>query len=76
MDPVLGSVRLARELPARGPREYTLHVRAANPPPAARSSTLPLHVQVVEPDHDPPRYAICSNFTYVLHPFHLKFLFY
>ncbi|KAL0839199.1 hypothetical protein ABMA28_015971 [Loxostege sticticalis] len=54
VDAALGDVRLARALPALGPREYTLHVRAANPPPAARSSTLPLHVLIVEPDDAPP----------------------
>lgn len=56
VDAALGDVRLARALPALGPREYTLHVRAANPPPAARSSTLPLHVLIVEPDDAPPRF--------------------
>ncbi|XP_026738536.1 fat-like cadherin-related tumor suppressor homolog [Trichoplusia ni] len=57
VDAALGDVRLARALPAAGPRDYTLHVRAANPPPGARSSTLPLHVLVVEPDDAPPRFA-------------------
>ncbi|XP_064074743.1 fat-like cadherin-related tumor suppressor homolog [Vanessa tameamea] len=55
-DAELGDVRLARALPAAGPRDYTLHVRASNPPPSARSSTLPLHVIVVEPDDAPPRF--------------------
>ncbi|RVE45660.1 hypothetical protein evm_009675 [Chilo suppressalis] len=53
----LGDVRVARALPARGPRDYTLHVRAANPPPAARYSTLPLHVLIVEPDDAPPSFT-------------------
>lgn len=53
----LGDVRLARALPASGPRDYTLHVRAANPPPSARASTLPLHVLVVEPDDAPPHFV-------------------
>lgn len=51
----LGDVRLARALPPAGPRDYTLHVRASNPPPSERASTLPLHVLVVEPDDAPPR---------------------
>lgn len=54
----LGDVRLARALPAAGPRDYTLHVRAANPPPSSRASTLPLHVVVVEPDDAPPRFVL------------------
>ncbi|XP_039746236.1 fat-like cadherin-related tumor suppressor homolog [Pararge aegeria] len=53
----LGDVRLARALPAAGPREYALSVRAAGPPPAARAAALPLHVLVVEPDAAPPRFA-------------------
>lgn len=57
VDAALGDVRLARALPAAGPRDYTLTVRAANPPPAARSASLPLHVLVVEPDDAPPRFA-------------------
>ncbi|XP_041973434.1 fat-like cadherin-related tumor suppressor homolog [Aricia agestis] len=52
-----GDVRLARALPATGPREYALTVRAAGPPPAARAATLPLHVIVVEPDDAPPRFV-------------------
>ncbi|CAB3222731.1 unnamed protein product [Arctia plantaginis] len=56
VDAALGDVRLARAPPALGPRDYTLHVRAANPPPAARSATLPLHVTLVEPDDAPPRF--------------------
>ncbi|XP_060800580.1 fat-like cadherin-related tumor suppressor homolog isoform X2 [Amyelois transitella] len=55
IEPALGWVRLARPLPP-GAREFTLSVRAANPPPAARASTLPLHVIVVEPDDLPPRF--------------------
>lgn len=58
VDAALGDVRLARELPARGAREYTLHVRAAGPPPATRGATLPLHVVIVEPDNAPPRYIL------------------
>ncbi|XP_072941689.1 fat-like cadherin-related tumor suppressor homolog isoform X2 [Epargyreus clarus] len=57
VDAALGDVTLARALPAAGPRDYTLHVRASNPPPSARSSTLPLHVVVVEPDDAPPRFT-------------------
>ncbi|KAJ0179077.1 hypothetical protein K1T71_004789 [Dendrolimus kikuchii] len=57
VDPELGDVRLARALPAAGPRDYTVHVRASNPPPGARSATLPLHVVVVEPEDAPPRFA-------------------
>ncbi|CAK1577864.1 unnamed protein product [Parnassius mnemosyne] len=53
----LGDVRLARALPAVGPRDYTLQVRAQGPPPAERTATLPLHVLVVEPDDAPPRFA-------------------
>ncbi|KAG7305207.1 hypothetical protein JYU34_009245 [Plutella xylostella] len=59
VDPLLGEVRLARELPV-GVKEYTLSVRAANPPPAARSATLPLHVIVVEPDNAPPVFTTPS----------------
>lgn len=55
VDPELGDVTLTRALPVRGTPEYTLSVRAANPPPARRSSTLPLHVLVVEPGNAPPR---------------------
>lgn len=55
VDALLGDVRLTRALPPAGPRDYTLHVRAANPPPAERASTLPLHVTVVEPEDAPPR---------------------
>lgn len=54
-DPVLGDVHLTRSLPLSGPRDYTLSVRAANPPPGARAATLPLHVTVVEPSDAPPR---------------------
>ncbi|XP_059061183.1 fat-like cadherin-related tumor suppressor homolog, partial [Achroia grisella] len=57
VDAALGDVRLSRALPAAGPREYTLHVRAAGPPPARRASTLPLHVLVVEPDDAPPQFS-------------------
>lgn len=57
VDAALGDVRLARALPAAGPRDYTLTVRAANPPPGARAASLPLHVQVVEPDDAPPRFS-------------------
>lgn len=57
VDAALGDVRLARALPAAGARDYTLHVRAANPPPAARAAALPLHVLVVEPDDAPPRFV-------------------
>ncbi|CAG4938447.1 unnamed protein product [Parnassius apollo] len=53
----LGDVRLARALPAVGPRDYTLQVRARGPPPAERTATLPLHVLVVEPDDSPPRFV-------------------
>ncbi|XP_045763036.1 fat-like cadherin-related tumor suppressor homolog isoform X2 [Maniola jurtina] len=53
----LGDVRLTRALPAAGPRDYTLHVRAASPPPSERGATLPLHVLVVEPDDAPPRFV-------------------
>ncbi|CAK1553844.1 unnamed protein product [Leptosia nina] len=56
VDPVLGDVRLARPLPSTGPSEYTLHVRASNLPPAGKASTLPLHILVVEPDDEPPRF--------------------
>ncbi|XP_047519236.1 fat-like cadherin-related tumor suppressor homolog isoform X1 [Pieris napi] len=57
VDADLGDVRLVRPLPALGPREYTLQVRAAGPPPAERASTVPLHVLVVDPDDAPPRFA-------------------
>lgn len=56
VDAELGDVRLARSLPAAGPKDYTLHVRASNPPPFSKSSTLPLHIVVVEPEDAPPRY--------------------
>lgn len=57
VDPDLGDVMLARAMPSVGPRDYTVQVRASNPPPGARSSTLPLHVSVVEPEDAPPRFA-------------------
>ncbi|GBP81327.1 Fat-like cadherin-related tumor suppressor homolog [Eumeta japonica] len=53
--PVLGDVTLTAPLPA-APHDYTLQVRAANPPPGARAATLPLHVLLVEPDDAPPRF--------------------
>ncbi|XP_068628013.1 fat-like cadherin-related tumor suppressor homolog [Battus philenor] len=54
-----GDVRLARALPtaAAAPRDYALLVRAAGPPPAERTATLPLHIIVVEPDDTPPRFT-------------------
>ncbi|XP_047023780.1 fat-like cadherin-related tumor suppressor homolog [Helicoverpa zea] len=57
VDAALGDVRLARALPAAGPREYALSVRAAGAAPGARAALLPLHVTVVEPDGAPPRFA-------------------
>ncbi|XP_032512432.2 fat-like cadherin-related tumor suppressor homolog isoform X2 [Danaus plexippus] len=57
VDAELGDVRLARSLPAAGPKDYTLHVRASNPPPFSKSSTLPLHIVVVEPEDAPPRFT-------------------
>ncbi|KAH9632152.1 hypothetical protein HF086_006586 [Spodoptera exigua] len=62
VDAALGDVRLARPLPAAGPRDYTLAVRAANPGPAARAATLPLHVLVVDPVDAPPRF-LASDVT-------------
>ncbi|XP_037297103.1 fat-like cadherin-related tumor suppressor homolog isoform X2 [Manduca sexta] len=56
VDATLGDVTLTRALPPRGPPDYTLHVRASNPPPSARFSTLPLHVLVVDPSDAPPRF--------------------
>ncbi|XP_063375219.1 fat-like cadherin-related tumor suppressor homolog [Cydia amplana] len=56
VDPSLGDVYLSCALPAPpAPREYTLAVRAANPPPHARANTLPLHITIVEPDVAPPQ---------------------
>ncbi|XP_049865459.1 fat-like cadherin-related tumor suppressor homolog [Pectinophora gossypiella] len=57
IEPALGEVRLSRALPARGPRDYTLTVRAAGAAPAARAASLPLHVTVVDPDPLPPRFT-------------------
>ncbi|CAH1634963.1 unnamed protein product [Spodoptera littoralis] len=57
VDAALGDVRLARALPAAGPRDYTLAVRAANPAPGARWATLPLHVVVVEAADAAPRFV-------------------
>ncbi|VVD05385.1 unnamed protein product [Leptidea sinapis] len=52
-----GDVRLARALPAAGPPDYTLSVRAAR---GARAAAVPLHVVVLEPDDAPPRFAAAS----------------
>ncbi|KAI5643562.1 cadherin domain-containing protein [Phthorimaea operculella] len=57
IEPALGEVRLSRALPSRGQRDFTITVRASNPPPSARASTLPLHVIIVDPDPQPPRFT-------------------
>lgn len=69
LDPVLGTIRLARSLDITTTGEYMLVVRAVDKGTPPLSATLPVHIMVVMADNAPPRF-VSSSFC-----FSLSFLF-
>lgn len=55
LDPVLGTVRLARPLDLSSTAEYMLVVRAVDGGTPPLSASLPVHIMVVMADNAPPR---------------------
>lgn len=55
IDPIMGTISVARELDIGSMAEYILIVKATDGGSNPLSSTLPVHIMVVMADNAPPR---------------------